>query len=243
MNHNDLIKKRLIELHDRAYTHGYTVYSDFLNIQEQSILKSLGLHCVTYGGFDMAERVVAGFGDSLTVEDFPIVCLCISPLMQKFSDCLSHRDFLGAVMNLGIKRELIGDILVRENKGYLFCLDKISSYIADNLTNIRHTPVNVTLAKHLPESAYKAPPVTELMVSSLRCDVVLCGVYKLSRSNASKLFNADKVFINSRLINSTSQSLKPGDMVSVRGYGRFLFEGEVRTTRKGNPVIAVKIYK
>ena len=103
-----MIEKRFEELNERAYERGYNTFSDFLNIEEQSVLKSTYLPCVLFGGYPMAERVVAGFGDDLNDEKFPIVCICVKPLMQKFADELSHRDFLGALMNLGIKRELLG---------------------------------------------------------------------------------------------------------------------------------------
>ena len=72
----------------------------------------------------MAERVVAGFGEDLNDEKFPIVCVCAKPLIQKFADELTHRDFLGALMNLGIKRELVGDIIVDDSKYCPKCMEK-----------------------------------------------------------------------------------------------------------------------
>ena len=99
-----MIEKRFEELNERAYERGYNTFSDFLNMEEQSVLKSTFIPCVLFGGYSMAERVVAGFGEDLNDEKFPIVCVCAKPLIQKFADELTHRDFLGALMNLGIKR-------------------------------------------------------------------------------------------------------------------------------------------
>lgn len=191
----------------------------------------------------MAQRVVAGFGDYADKNGFPIVCVCVSPVQQKFADSLNHRDFLGAIMNLGIKRELIGDIIISDNKGYVFCLEQISDYIADNLQRIKHTTVKAAVTDELPQAAVELPDVSEIIVSSIRLDVMVSGVYKLSRSDASRLMAADKIFVNSHQINSNSYMLKNGDVVSVRGYGRFIFEEELRKTKKDRIVAAVRIYK
>ncbi|MGN0522468.1 MAG: RNA-binding protein [Eubacterium sp.] len=243
MDNNDLIKKRLTELYNRSYSRGYTLYSGFLNMDEQSILASLNLPCVTWGGYDMAERVTAGFGDYVQREDFPVVCLCVKPVMQRFADNLNHRDFLGAIMNLGIKRELIGDIIISSNCGYVFCLEQISEYITDNLKRIKHTTVEVSLADRLPDTALEPPEAKELIVASLRLDAIISAVYKLSRNEASRLFAVDKVFVNSRQCSNSSYTVKNGDIISVRGFGRFIFESQIRTTKKDRAVVCVRIYR
>ena len=78
-----MVEKRFEELNERAYERGYNTFSDFLNMEEQSVLKSTYLPCVLFGGYPMAERVVAGFGENLSDEKFPITCICAKPLMQK----------------------------------------------------------------------------------------------------------------------------------------------------------------
>lgn len=235
-------EKRFNELYNRAYTKSYKVFSEFLNLEEQSILANTYLPCSTYGGYDMAERIVAGFGEEIEHTDFPIRCLIISPVMQKFADRLTHRDFLGALMNLGIKRELLGDIIIDNNCGYLFCLAHISEYIKDNLSRIKHTNVNVTQTDSLPDNLIKAPEPKELIVSSLRLDVLVSAVYKLSRNETSKLFSAGKIFVNSKLCENTSYQIKEKDIISVRGYGRFVFSIQLRNTKKDRLVVEIFIY-
>lgn len=110
-----MLEKRFNELYNRANQNYYPVFSDFLNLEEQSVLAKSYLPCVLYGGYEGAERVVAGFGDNVCEQDFPIRCVEIKPVNKKFADKLSHRDFLGGLMNLGIKRELLGDIIIFEN--------------------------------------------------------------------------------------------------------------------------------
>lgn len=236
-------KKRFNELYERAYERGYAVFTDFLNLDEQSILEGEYLPCVKFGGYDNAERLVAGFGENISLEAFPISLVRIMPSSPKFADRLSHRDFLGALMNLGIKRELLGDIVIHENTAYLFCLESISQYICDTLDRVRHTTVKCTVIDALPENAVEPPRESEINVSSQRVDVLVAAVYKLSRKNCSLLFHSDKVFINSRLCQNPSHQVAEGDIISVRGYGRFQLCSQLRTTKKNREVLGVRIYK
>lgn len=235
-------EKRFNELYNRAYEHSYKVFSEFLNMDEQSILANTYLPCVTFGGYENAQRIAAGFGENIKNSDFPITCLKVSPVIQKFSDNLNHRDFLGALMNLGLKREMLGDIIIENNCGYVFCLNKVSSYIIDNLKKIKHTTVTAEIAQGLPENANKLPDASQLIVSSLRLDVLICAVYNISRNNCSKLFKTEKVFVNSRLVENNSYNIKNGDVISVRGFGRFIFEEQIRNTKKERIVVSVRKY-
>lgn len=237
-----MIEKRLTELYNRAYQRDYITYSEFLNPEEQSILESSYLPCVKFGGYPTAERIVAAFGDNADVSDFPIELLEISPVSEKFSDNLTHRDFLGGLMNLGIKREMLGDIIVNGNTAYLFCLEQVKDYIEQNLTRVKHTTVKIKILDELPPCAVSEPESVELIVSSLRLDAVISAVYKLSRKNSCNLINSDKVFINSRQVKNTSCLIKQEDIVSVRGLGRFKLVGELRKTKKDRLVILIKRY-
>lgn len=240
---DDMDEKRLNELYNRAYEKSYKVFTPFLNLEEQSILAQAYLPCEKYGGYDIAERVVAGFGDALQKADFPIAYLVIAPVKQKFADDLTHRDFLGALMNLGIKREMLGDIIVADNQACLICLEQIAAYVADNLHRVKHTDVTVTQTDEIPAGAAEIPESKEFIAASLRLDALISCVYKLSRSKAAKLFAADKVFVNSRLIQNTSYQVKERDIVSVRGMGRFQFDGVLKKTKKDNLVLNIILYK
>lgn len=235
-------EKRFNELYNRAYEKSYKVFSAFLNLEEQSILANSYLLYKTYGGYDMAERVIAGFGENMENEDFPIRYLIISPVMQKFSDSLTHRDFLGALMNLGIKREMLGDIIVSDNCGYLICHRQIENYIKDNLTRIKHTGITVKPLDCLPDNIISTPEPEELIVSSLRLDVIVSAVYKLSRNESSKLFTAGRIFVNSKLIENSSYQIKENDIISVRGFGRFSFLGQLRKTKKERLAVEIRRY-
>ena len=244
MNENELTKKRLTELSHRAFERGYTTFSDFLNLEEISLLKSLHTESEynLYGGYDNADRCVASFGECEEYQ-YPISCIKIEPANQKFADELSHRDFLGALMNLGINRSTLGDIRVTNNTGYLFCLNSIKEYILQNLDRIKHTTVRCTESVLPAEIAEKKPEPVELTVSSQRVDIIVAAVFKLSRNTVTQLVNQEKVFINSKIAYKESLTLKSGDIVSVRGKGKFIFDGEIRQTKKNKSVIGIRLYK
>jgi RNA-binding protein YlmH len=150
LNGEELLKRRFAELSQRAYSSGVPVYTAFLNIAEQALLQSLRLPACPYalwGGAEGCERRVARF--SLREADdgeWPIKCLLIEPRGKKFSEALTHRDFLGAVLALGIERGTVGDIVVREKSAYLLCLEGVARFIADNLGEVRRTAVYVNEA-------------------------------------------------------------------------------------------------
>jgi len=236
-----MLEKRFEELYNRAYERGYNTFSQFLTLPEQSELKKTYLPCVLYGGYGSAERVVAGFGENVSDADFPIACVEIKPLNEKFADALTHRDFLGAVMNLGIKRETVGDIIVDGKCGYVICLDGIADYICENLTRVRHTSVKAERSA-IPENTAERYETVTVFAASKRLDVLIGAVYSLSRSEASRLIASERTFINSVLTLSASKTVADGETVSVRGYGRFTLSGETGTTKKGRLVLEIKKY-
>lgn len=247
-------KKRIMELANRSFQTGMYTFTDFLGLAQQSELweleKEISFAGVKlYGGYEQADRVIARFGRE---EDmgydlaFPIVCIHISPLMKKFSDDLSHRDFLGALMNLGIERSTIGDIKVSEKEAYIFCLDNMAQYISDNLFKVKHTSVKCTVladAESISSHFIDEQPKEKIVVvSSLRADGMISKVYNLSRNESLELFQSQKVFINGKLSENNSQQVKNGDVINARGYGKFKIGSEPKETRKGKISISAYIW-
>ncbi len=247
MENEALLKNRLTELASRAWGRGAWVFSEFLTLPEQDVLLGLKLRYPfeLFGGLPTSERKIACFG-SLELcgyeESPPVICLKIEPVQQKFADSLTHRDFLGALMSLGVRREVMGDIEIVDNVGYLFCLESIAGFIAENLASVRHTTVSVSPSPP-PEKLSAPPPVTELVVASERLDAAVAAVFRLSRSQAQELIEKEQVFISGRLPKSTGLDISPGAVVSVRHYGRFVYEGVARETKKGRLWILVRIYR
>ena len=222
-----LLQKRLAELSRIAYTREIVTFSEFLNLNELNILHTtpkdmLLSHYKTYGGYGLSERQMAAFlPDALYYDyQYPIQIIEISPVNRKFAEELSHRDYLGAVMNLGIERCKLGDILIEDGKAILFAKEELAGYIMEHLTRIRHTTVKTSILSAF-EDSYE-PRYEELKgtVASVRLDTVLSLAYPLSRSKITGLIEGARVFVNGKLVTSNGYRLKEGDILSVRKMGR-----------------------
>ena len=243
-------RKRLTELAEKSSRQNIYTFTGFLGMAQQDASHRMErelsfAHPVLFGGSDEAERVVVRFGspEEMGYEvEFPIVLLKIEPLLQKYADTLGHRDFLGALMNLGIDRGTLGDIFIRDNCGYLFCLESIADFIQEELGRIRHT--DVRCGRAAPEEVLEKKEKTrlELNVSSERADVVIAALYRLSRTESLAFFRGQKVFVNGRLCENNGCYLKKDDVVSVRGKGKFFYGGVERETRKGRLGVTVFVY-
>lgn len=246
-----MLAQRLTELANRSYNNNQYTFTNFLSVQELSeyygMERELAFAGVTvYGGCDIAERQMIRFGSEENlgyVEEFPITPILIKPLSSKFSDDLNHRDFLGALMNLGIKRETLGDIFVKGNEACLFCIDSMAEYITENLTRIKHT--TVIASRDCDVSNITEPTLEDkiIQVNSERIDAVIAKVYNLSRGDSLDLFPKNLVFLNGRLCTENAKNLKAEDKISVRGYGKFIFSNIAGVSKKGKTNCLVKIYK
>ncbi len=234
---------RFTELFDRACTRYTTEYTKFLDLEAQRILGETYLPCVRYGGYDGAERVVAAFGeDAENTAAFPIVCVKAEPKGEKWADDLTHRDFLGALMGLGITRELIGDIIVSGKTGYILCLDSAADFITGELHEVKRTAIRCSKLEKLPDIAIPVPEKKEFVITSNRIDAIIAAIWQLSRSEAQQLIASERVFINSRAETRADREVGEGDIVSVRGKGRLRYLGVVRETGKGRLRAAAEVW-
>ena len=245
-----LFLKHVSDLAFTAYRKNIPTNTDFLTLYEQDLFLSSkdSVPPVDYklnGGTRFTERKMLCFlpDKELYADWMPIAILEIAPVQKKFSDELSHRDYLGAFMSLGIERSVLGDILIREDKrAYLFCKQNMSEYIMENLSFVKHT--NMTCRIFTGEVEELKPRLEEVQgsVASPRLDSVLAVAFQGSRSKLAGLIEGKKVFVNSRMAKSGSYMLKQGDVVSVRGYGKFIYREVVGTTKKGRDYVSIMKY-
>lgn len=236
----EVLKKRITDLANQSYRNNMFTFTSFLSLAEQQLIdevkKEIGtVHVTLFGGNDLSERVIARFGNPEELgyeQEFPIVCVHMKPLVKKFADVLTHRDFLGALMNLGIERSTIGDINIKENECYLFCLDKMAPYICNELTRVKHTSVMCSVTDMAQDILQVEPTYYEILVSSSRIDGVISKVYHLSRSQSIELFRAKRVFVNGKCQENNSYFLKEGETITVRGFGKFLYTRQIAVTKK-----------
>ncbi|MGF6989060.1 RNA-binding protein YlmH [Lachnospiraceae bacterium PF1-21] len=245
-----LLQNRLIELSEWAYSRNIAVYSDFLGLNEQNILHTTpkGLFASSYtliGGYDNPERQMARFSpDALYYEEIspPLQVLAITPVNKRFAEDLSHRDYLGSLMNLGVVREKFGDIVITETVTYIFVTREIAAFICEKLSKVRHTSVKCQVLDTA--DIHYEPRTQEISgsVKSVRLDAVLATAFPLSRSKLTPLIEGGLVYVNGKLITSNGYSLKDGDIISVRGHGRLKYLGSQGTSKKGKQIIQVLKY-
>lgn len=251
MKEEELLKKRLLELAEKAYSQNVYTHTHFLSEYEQSIYQDMNrelayAHPVLVGGHEHFTRAVVMFGseDLFGYQgEIPLACARISPVFDKYAERLNHRDYLGALMNLGIKRHLIGDILVDEKCAYVFCIPHIMDLLQEELSQVRHTRVFVEPVIWEETGYVQKYKKKEGFVASMRLDVLVSQAFSLSRAESDKLLKAQKVFHNGRLCLSAGQKIKQGDIISVRGYGKFLVDELGKTSKKGRQFIVLAIFQ
>lgn len=243
-----LLAKRFVDLSRQAEQKDIVLFSDFLNLNELNIFRQgiseLYSGYETFGGYELSERqMIAFIPDALCYAwDYPIACLKITPVNKKFAEILSHRDVLGSLMNLGIERSKLGDILVNKEEIYVFCLENIAGFLMDELTRIRHTVVKCEQIRQDSFTFELKKELVEGIITSNRLDNVIACVCKTSRSQASLWIKGGKVFLNNRQTLQTTAECKPGELISVRSVGRFRFLDSYGETRKGRLKIQYEKY-
>ena len=166
----------------------------------------------------------------------------IEPKSQKFAEKLTHRDFLGSILGLGLERTKIGDIVIRDNVGYVFVSDDVSEYITESLTKVRRTDVITRIADALPEGELYKTERRRLQAVGERVDAIIAKLFSISRDESLSFFKKGLVFADGRTLTSASYIPKEGEVISARGLGRFIYRGYDSLTKKGKLNIEVDLY-
>lgn len=243
MDDTQLLLSRLDDL-IYSSSYGSESFMGFLNEREcsqaVSYLRSHRVNFTMYGGYVNATRLYIGINTNECTSDFPISVLQIK---SKGSKELTHRDFLGSLMGLGIKRECIGDIVtVKSNEAIIFVRDDIAQYIIRELDKVGRESVTVCEYTGDTDSLSNNTEELSLIVTSMRADNFVSACINSSRSEAVSLISSDMVFLNYLQVNKPSQNITEGDIISIRGYGKFIV-GEVKgKTKRDRLVIKVLHY-
>ena len=239
-------KKRILELEKRSFDRNIFTFTDFLSPSSLAGAKDIiSLKSATFfGGCDFAERQMIRFGkieDLGYEEEFPISILKISVKGEKFATKITHRDVLGAIIGLGIERQKLGDMFVNEGVSYIIASETVSKLILEELKSVGRNAVTVEEVKSVPSGFEPKTKEVEFSVSSNRVDGVICKVYNLSRESALSLFPKGFVAINGKPCEVPSKTLKEGDVVTVRGEGKFTFLCENGFSKKGKLYVLVSV--
>ena len=247
MTTNEATLRHLLDLCRKSERTGTWQYSAFLSPAEQEELlrspEAAGYLFFLTGGQEAAERKILAAGREEDGQPQPpISVIAVRPKSEKYAEQLTHRDYLGAILGLGIERSLIGDILVQGKRAWFFCLSPAAEMLASALTQVRRTAVEAAVTSpDIPELEPRYAPL-RLNVASERLDAIASAFAGLSRGQAEKLFPAEKVFVNGRTVTDRSARLKEGDILSVRGFGKAVYDGIEHETKKNRLWVILRKY-
>lgn len=173
-------------------------------------------------------------------ESFPIDAVYFK---YRKSDKLSHRDFLGALMNLGIERSSVGDIIVNEGCAVCFVKQEISDYIRSQISKIGRVGVKIVSESECKITAANDIESLSFIVSSMRLDVIVAAITGLSREKTAALVLSGKIFVNYTENKNVSYILKEDDILTIRGNGKFIIKEQAGVTKKGRLKLNIEHYR
>lgn len=238
--------KDLILRTEKSYRKSYTAFLDIhqRKLAEETLVKYSGrVEYSFFGGYPDSERTVLCiydlYDEAPLVEEYPFQCITVEYDKRKK---LSHRDFLGALMACMIKRNVIGDIIISDGIAQFFILDNFVDVVMNDVLKISDVGVKLSLGKPVMEYE-RSFEIIEGTVASLRTDAVLHIFTSLSREKNLELIRRGFVVRNGVTENSADKKLAEGDIISVRGFGKFHFKQVLGTTKKGRLRIYAEKYK
>ncbi|MGO4887857.1 RNA-binding protein [Anaerobacillus sp. MEB173] len=224
--------------------------TDFLDPRQQDILSMIigndpAIRLSFWGGSTYSERKRALLYPEYlepVESDYEIVCFKVN-YPEKFV-ILEHRDILGSLMGIGLKREKFGDILIKASNIQFVVAKEIARYVEHNLQSIGRATVTIDEISvndlHLAEEEWQERSTT---VSSLRLDTVIADIYRLSRTKVAPLIENNRVKVNWKTIDQPSFQLRVGDYISVRGFGRSKLIANEGKTKKDKWRLIVGVRK
>ena len=191
------------------------------------------------GGYEQAERKIIVIGEeNASIEEFcSLIRIC-----SKNKE-LTHREVLGSLLGLGIKREIIGDIIISGQTADIIVIKEMKDYILNNMKAVGREKITIKEINFSNIEEFKLnSTIKNITVASLRIDAIISTVYGVSREKSNTIISLEKVMINYLPCINNSKSIKKGDLISVRGYGRIKIIDIIGETRKGRQRISVEIF-
>ncbi len=246
MNERNYFAGKIEDLIRREAGGEAMVFSAFLTAEEgaeaERICRRSGAPFLLYGGYDGSERkmlAVSSMDEETLKICFPMVLLQVT---GGDPSALSNRDVLGALMATGIRRDVLGDIIVRDGQAVLFAAEHIKEFLIQNVTSIGRQ--NIELTEAPPNFKIPAPHFEQLRitVASLRADAVVGGLAKASREQANRLIDGKLVYLNHSLLEKKTKEVRAGDSLVIRGSGKWIIDECGELTRKGRAVLVCRKY-
>lgn len=230
-------------------------YTDFLDMYQISLvenfLKKIKFeNYKLYGGYEEAERKILiiypeKYDDNMLEKNYPKILKVVRvTLGEEEQGKYSHRNYLGGIVKLGLRREKVGDILVANEGADIIAMEDFSEILKKELpilTRFENSKVEIIELKDLRKKEISIEDV-KIIVPSLRLDNIVSDLTRTSRSKAAQIIAQERVFINGRNETKLSKQIKLHDVITIRGKGRFVIKEFDGTTRSGRTVIVVQKY-
>lgn len=253
MNETDLLYARLADKRAECLRTYAATHTPFLDLPSCALAASYAkkehADAVLYGGYPDAERKICVFlpdyaasvGDCFAPDDLPI---CVFRATAKDPNkVLTHRDYLGSLMALGIKRETVGDILVYDGGADLIVLASVSDYLIQEYKTVGRTPIDAEIVPisdlRIPESRTEEIRDT---VASPRLDNMISAAFRLSRSAASDAISGGIVFVNDEPITKPDAPVSEGSKLVLRGKGKVIVKAFAGESKSGRLVVLLTKY-
>ena len=235
---NDAV--RLCETSQTPKFVGFLTSSEVAEVEKFS--KKFTTRYSFFGGYDQAERLIFGAFPEWCEEEnqlFPI-----TPITFTYRECdiLSHRDFLGALMSLGLTRETVGDILVEKGRAVAFLNSDIADFVLSQLDKVARVGVKVEKGYNMPLPNMSGFEEITSTVASPRLDCVVASLCGSSRAQAEELILNSAVLVNSVCVTKTVKTVMQGDKITIRKKGKFIIESLSQKTKKNRVILIAKKY-
>ena len=227
----------IADLHNRCFERNIVTHSGFLDLKEQTAVRAMmrgfSVRAELFGGFEDAERKALFF-----LPDYEEDCFAdymeILEVSHSPRETVSHRDYLGALMGLGITRANIGDILVSENSAQIFIFRDVETFLLQSFEKAGRHKLSARVLSlgevNVPKLSVKEVCDT---VASLRLDNAVSAAFSISRSTAAEAIGAMKVALNDEIVTKCDKAVCEGDKIRLRGKGRAFLKEVSGKSRKG----------
>ncbi len=228
--------------------------TNFLDIYQQSAVSELlkkrpDVRFDLYGGFEESERKIAVFfpdyadGVGYIKENYDLSPIVSLEIKKDSFSTLSHRDYLGAVTGLGIRREMIGDILVNDGGCTMAVIRSVAAYIKENLTSVGRGSVKVEIGEAFANTESIASfEEKRCYVSSMRLDAVVSAAFSLSRNTASEKIRRGEVLMNGIVMSKSDIKVPFGAKLVIHGSGKVIIKEDAGVTKKGRQAFIIEKY-
>ena len=248
-NEQVIVMRKILDKLEKVIEYHIVECTDFLDPYQQQLCQSFlnRFQEINYhedGGYEEAERksiIIYPFYKEKTTLESKIVAIQIKGT-SKFNE-MTHRDVLGAILGLGIKREKIGDITISENSSQVLIHKEMLDFLVLNFKNVNQQSIKITeIEPNKIDKGIEEFEDVAVTISSCRLDVFISTSTNMSRKNSLKYVEGGKVKVNWKPIFRSSYEIKEGDLISIRGFGRFKFLKDLGVTKKERRRIIIRKY-